>query len=56
MVILRFASSCFPFQDGVVISADDAGDTGVGQQFADGQTVTHVLVDGPTSTRRVLAP
>jgi len=47
--------SCFSLQDGVVIPADNAGDTGVGQLFADSETVADVLADGAAPAWRVPA-
>lgn len=43
-------------QDGVVFSANDAGDHCVGQLLADGQTAADIFNDGASSSRRVLAP
>jgi len=43
-------------QDGVVVPTNNAGDTGVGQLFADGETVADFLADGATPAWRIPAP
>lgn len=47
---------CVLFQNGVGVSANDAGNPGFGQLFALGQATPDLLADGAPPTRRFLAP